>query len=229
MRVKISKRYDDKRIFDGFEADITEGEILCVLGESGVGKTTLLHILARLIPFEGELIDVPKDVGYVFQEPRLIPHLTVEENLLYAGGKVQEIEAILQETGLLAHRNKRAELLSGGEKQRVNLVRAVLSGARLLLLDEPFSALDTGLKVKLINTFATLWERERPTAVLVTHDLEEAWSLGHRIILIRNGEIVFDERPNRTQFPSEYGENCEGKKRLLKAVLKGENGNERKE
>lgn len=219
MKLEISKRYEEKKVFDGFSLEIADGEILCVLGASGVGKTTLLHILAGLTSYEGELLGVPQNVGYVFQQPRLLPHLTVEQNLCYAGGKAEEIDEILQKIGLLEMKNKRAGLLSGGEQQRVSLARAFLCGAPLLLMDEPFSALDTRLKLRLMDLFARLWETYKPTVVLVTHDLEEAWALGHRVVLLEEGRVALDVRPPRTKLPSDYGETCEGKKMLLQTIL----------
>ena len=89
MKIRISKSYGEQTVFDGFSLDIQEGQILCILGESGGGKTTLLKSLARLISFDGELENVPEKVGYIFQEPRLLQNLTIEENLQYVGGMVE--------------------------------------------------------------------------------------------------------------------------------------------
>ena len=101
----------------------------------------------------------------------------------------------------------------------MSIARAFLSGAPLLLLDEPFSSLDTALKIRLWQVFARLWQETKPTAVFVTHDIEEAWALGHRIILLKEGKAVLDMRPTRTEFPAKYGETCEEKQALLRAVL----------
>ena len=89
MRILLSKSYGEKKVFENFALEVAQGEILCVLGASGAGKTTLLNALAGLISFEGEVTPAPKKVGYIFQEPRLIPSLTVEQNLLYVGGRVE--------------------------------------------------------------------------------------------------------------------------------------------
>ena len=219
MRILLSKSYGEKKVFENFALEVAQGEILCVLGASGAGKTTLLNALAGLVSFEGEVTPAPKKVGYIFQEPRLIPSLTVEQNLLYVGGRVENIDEILRKTELLEHKNKRPRFLSGGEKQRVAFARAFVCESDLLLLDEPFSSLDTALKIRMMETFARLWEEKKQAAVLVTHDLEEAWALGHRIILLKEGKIVFDVRPTRETFPAKYGSGGEEKEALLKAAL----------
>ena len=143
----------------------------------------------------------------------------MEQNLLYAGGRVAFIDEILTKTELFQHKNKRPSALSGGEKQRVAFARAFARENDLLLLDEPFSSLDTALKIRMIEVFATLWEEKRPTTVLVTHDLEEAWTLGHRILLLKDGKIALDIRPKRKTFPGKYGSGGAEKGALLKAAL----------
>lgn len=221
MKICVSKSYGEEKIFDNFSLDVQEGEILCILGDSGAGKTTLLNILARLTDFEGG-IDAPEKVGYIFQEPRLLPNLTIEENLRYVGGMYESIEEILQKIGLFSLRKKRPKELSGGEKQRVSIARAFLSDAPLLLLDEPFSSLDTALKIRLAQVFVDLWQERKQTAVFVTHDLEEACMLAHRVVVLRKGKIVGDLRlPNAEKFPRAYG-GCEAEKEELLRILLAE-------
>ncbi|MBR2374990.1 MAG: ABC transporter ATP-binding protein [Clostridia bacterium] len=222
MKGLINKSYETKRVFTDFELEVPNGEITCVLGASGVGKTTLLNILAGLTAFDGEIVGAPEKVGYVFQTPRLIPHLTVAGNLAYAGGEPEKIDRVLETLQLTEHKNKRPNQLSGGEKQRVNLARAFLSDSELLLLDEPFAALDTGLKIRLWREFAELWSEKKPTTVLVTHDLEEAWALGHTILLLQDGKAAYRVRPTRTAFPTPYGEQSAEKAAFLQAVLQEE-------
>jgi len=222
MKIILSKSYGETTVFDKLELEIPDGEVTCVLGASGVGKTTLLNVLAGLIDFEGETFGVPENVGYIFQEPRLLPNLSVRENLLYAGAKEEEIDRALEKVGLSAHAEKRPKQLSGGEKQRVAIVRACLSHAPLLLLDEPFSSLDTALKVRLCNVCAQLWKEEKPTVVLVTHDLEEALMLGHRIVVLQNGKVVKEVRLDKAEYPATYGQVCDERGELLKIILQGE-------
>lgn len=219
MKAKVSKSYGDKKVFENLVLQIPEGEILCVLGESGVGKTTLLNIFAGLTAYTGEIEGLPSRVGYVFQEPRLLPNLSVAENLRFAGAKEEEIDETLRAVGLFEHKEKRPSALSGGEKQRVSLARAFLYHAPLLLLDEPFSSLDLSLKTRLWELLARLWEREKPTTVLVTHDLEEAWALGHTIVVLKGGKIVYETRPSRTEFPAKYGEQSPQKQALLNVLI----------
>ena len=218
MKAVTTKSYGQKLVLDHLELDCVDGEIVCVLGGSGVGKTTLLKALGGLIDFEGEKTGC-ENTAFVFQEPRLLSHLTALENLLYTGAGEEEAKLALEKCRLSAVANQRAATLSGGEKQRVALARCFCTDACLWLLDEPFSALDAPLKTALWEDFVALWEERKPTVVLVTHDLEEAWSLGHRIVLLREGRVVYDCRPVRTKHPTPYGEDSEQKQAFLRAVF----------
>lgn len=215
MKINVSKSYGDKKVLDGFSLQIHDGEILCLLGASGSGKTTLLNIFAGLTSYDGEIEDFPKSVGYIFQEPRLLPNLTVAQNLRYAGGRDELIEEILQKVGLYEHKDKRPSALSGGEKQRVAIARAFISGAQVLLLDEPFSSLDTPLKIRLSQVFAELWKEQKRTAVFVTHDVEEAWMLAHRVAVIKDGKVAAELTLEGAELPRAYGEGGVEKKKIL--------------
>jgi ABC-type nitrate/sulfonate/bicarbonate transport system ATPase subunit len=216
----IRKKYGEKIVLDGVTLQAEQGQILCVLGSSGGGKTTLLNILAGLTDYEGTIEGKPETVSYVFQEPRLIPHLTVRQNLRYVGGKEERIDETLTRAEILPLKERKAGTLSGGEKQRTAFARAFCVEADTLLLDEPFSSLDTALKIRLWKTFATLWQEKKPTTVIVTHDLEEAWALGHRILLLKDGKIALDIRPSRTEYPTPYGETSQEKTEFIEKVLK---------
>lgn len=223
MKIRISKTYPQKTVFENLTLEIEEGKILCVLGESGVGKSTLLNIFAGLTSYEGEIVGLPQKVAYVFQEPRLLPHLTARENLRYAFGetvKEEEISNVLEKIELTDFENQKAGTLSGGEKRRVAIARAFLSDAPLLLMDEPFASLDTGLKIRIIQAFATLWKERKRTTLFVTHDLEEGLMIADRIVLLKDGKIAGDYTVERTEFPSAYGKNQEKREEILSALLK---------
>ena len=193
-----------------------------MLGESGGGKTTLLNILAGLTDFSGTLSGVPARAAYIFQEARLLPNLTVRQNLEYAVGRHEKIGEILERTELSACADKRPDALSGGEKQRAAIARAFLAPARLLLMDEPFSSLDTALKIRLTGVFAQLWTasaEEKRTAIFVTHDLEEALMLADRIVVLKKGKIAADVSLHRRKFPSPYASPCKEREKLLSVLL----------
>lgn len=214
MRITgLRKAYGERVIFDGLDLEIPEGKITCVLGESGVGKTTLLKILGGLTDYTGE-IEGKKKAAFVFQEPRLIAHMSVYENIEFAVGRYEGIEETLALVGLENNKMQRAGSLSGGEAQRVALARAFLFPAPLVLLDEPFSSLDTGNKLRVMKAFHGLFQRGKKTAVLVTHDLDEALALGHKIVLLKKGgkaeEYFLKGEPLR-----EYGNNRALREQLL--------------
>ena len=222
MKIDISKRYPQKTALNGLQLEIAEGEILCVLGGSGAGKTTLLNALAGLIDYEGEIVGAVKDTAYVFQESRLLPHLSARENLRYVFGEKLE-ENILNETlsclELDGCADRKTRFLSGGEKRRVAIARALLSDAPLLLMDEPFSSLDTALKIRLISAFAELWTRKKRTTVIVTHDLEEGLMLADKIAIMQSGKIVAEFKNEKSSFPAKYGEENPLRKEILSFLL----------
>lgn len=188
----INKKYGEKIIFDNFSINLTEGEITVILGESGTGKTTFLKILAGIEKFEGKIENLPENASFVFQEDRLLPFKTVEENLVFALGK-GEYDQALKSVGLEGEKNKYPDELSGGMARRVALLRAFLFKSELMLMDEPFSSLDIAVKYKLMNLFLDMWKKDRRTTVLVTHNIDEALYLGKRIVILgKNGKILFD-------------------------------------
>ncbi len=217
----IRKDYGPQKVFENFSLEINEKEILCVLGESGGGKTTLLNILAGLTPFSGVKEGVPDEISYIFQESRLLPNLTARENISLVGGAPETVEDLLEKVELSEKADKRPTQLSGGEKQRVSIARAFSVDFKLLLMDEPFSSLDTGLKIRLIKVFKNLWEskRENASAVFVTHDIEEALMVADRVVVLKDGKIVYEKILQKTDAVVEYGAENPVRRELLKVLL----------
>ena len=184
----LSFSYAKKPVLKDFSLQVKKGEIVALMGESGCGKSTLLQLIAGLLkPKSGEIGHDFKKISYAFQEPRLFPWLTVKENLLAVlprGGANAE-EAIFQALELVELADS-AELypdsLSGGMKSRVSLARALVFGGDLLLLDEPFSALDEALRERLCERLKQKFKATGTTVILVTHQLEDAERLADRIV-----------------------------------------------
>jgi osmoprotectant transport system ATP-binding protein len=213
-----SVRYaiDEALIIDDLDLMIEKGEILVLLGESGCGKTTTLRLINRLIePTSGEVIvegkrttdwdavELRRQVGYVLQDGGLFPHMTVRENagivlkLQGAETTTSRADEMLRLVKLDPSRfgDRFPHELSGGQRQRVGVARALASDPALLLLDEPFGALDAITRTELQKEFARLVLELGKTAVFVTHDLHEAMLLGSRIALMDKGRIVLIDTP----------------------------------
>lgn len=176
-------KYGDKTVFDGFNLDVSLSENTAVLGESGSGKTTLLNAIAGLVPFSGEVSGVPQKISAAFQENRLVPCLTVKENLALATGE-EGIDYDLESFALSDKAQSYPSRLSGGEKRRVALLRAYRFYAPLYILDEPFNSLDLKLKIRLEELFKKRVKDNSAALLFVTHDIKEAVSLADRIIVV---------------------------------------------
>lgn len=216
----VTKRYGAQTVYEDFSLSLEEGKITCLLGASGCGKTTLLNMLAGLTPFEGEIIPAGLRCSYIFQQPRLVPNLTVGGNLRLVCKDEERIVGMLARVGLSEKRNAYPAELSGGQAQRVSVARAFLHPAKLFLMDEPFSSLDTALKIRLIGLFCELWREQSPTVVFVTHDAEEACMLAHRVLIFGGeGKIAADIAGGET-IPRGYGEESALKRAVLGALLR---------
>jgi sulfonate transport system ATP-binding protein len=194
------------RALDGITLNIAAGEIVAVVGGSGCGKSTLLRIVCGLdrpsegrVSLDGAAIDGPRaEIGIVFQEPRLFPWLSVERNVGFgledrpAKERGDRVSGQLARVGLAEKAGAWPRELSGGQAQRVSLARALIMRPRVLLLDEPFSALDAFTRADLQDHLLALWADGRPTLVVVTHDVEEAVVLADRIIVMgpRPGRVL---------------------------------------
>ena len=190
----LSKRYGNLTVYDNFNLSVEEGKIICILGESGSGKTTLLNCIAGLTEYNGS---IPKlKCSYVFQTPRLVPNLTVRENLKLICKDENKISDMLEKVHLEDKAESFPIKLSGGQAQRVSLARAFLFDSEVILLDEPLASLDLKLKREITDLFLSIWRDDRRTAIYVTHDIDDAIYTAHRIIILRNGQILYDISPN---------------------------------
>ena len=183
----------------GINLTIEQGEIVAMVGGSGCGKTTLLRLISGLdrasqgtISVDGKVITAPsEEVGIIFQEPRLLPWLTVEQNIgfplahLPKDERQAKVDRALLRVGLGGLGERWPRQLSGGQAQRVSIARSLVAQPKVLLLDEPFSALDAFTRASLHDHLIALWEAEQPTLLIVTHDVEEAAILADRVIVMQ--------------------------------------------
>ena len=186
----LSFSFDNKNILEDFSLELKKGEILAVMGSSGYGKTTLLELIAGLYkPQKGEIVNTFEKIAYAFQEPRLFPWLTVRENLLAVMDEKDEnaektVLNTLELVGLLDSVDNYPEELSGGMKSRASLARALAFGGDLFLLDEPFAALDEDLRHSLAQTIKEHIRACGASAILVTHNKEDAENIADRILML---------------------------------------------
>lgn len=189
----VSVKYGDVTALAGVTVEFEKETITAVLGESGAGKTTLLRAIAGLVPVTGEMEGAGR-VSYLFQEAKLLPNLTAEGNLRFVLDKSDwgKIPGMLEKTGLAGKEKRYPHELSGGEKQRIAIARALLFPHDMLLLDEPFSSLDLALKKSLTELILSLCKERKETAVFVTHDVHEAVLVSRRALVLRRGKLVAD-------------------------------------
>ncbi|WP_423395923.1 ABC transporter ATP-binding protein [Burkholderia sp. LMG 21824] len=190
------KRHGDRTILADVALQVARGEIVCVVGPSGCGKSTLLRIVAGLdtdfrgnVTLGGIALDGPSPrVGVIFQEPRLLPWLSIADNVGFAagpqGGREPSVARLLDEVGLAAVARQLPATLSGGMAQRAAIARGLFGEPDLLLLDEPFSAVDAITRMRLQTLLLDVVERHRMAAIVVTHDLDEALYLGDRVLML---------------------------------------------
>ena len=213
--VGVTKQFGDAVALSGFNLQISQGQIVALLGPSGCGKTTALRLIAGFthpdagsIRIAGESVhedrrSVPPEkrrVGMVFQEGALFPHLTVEQNIAYGLSKednrAERIDEVVRMTGLEGLTQRMPYELSGGQQQRVALARALAPRPELLLLDEPFSNLDPGLREQVRRDMMGILRGSGITAVFVTHDQEEAMYVGDTIAVMNRGKIEQQGTPH---------------------------------
>jgi sulfonate transport system ATP-binding protein len=193
----ITRRYGDRTVLHELDLEIRRGEFVALLGKSGCGKTTLLRTLAGLDRPDGGDLVVPSSSTVVFQEHRLLPWEKVWRNValnLPRASARARAQSALEEVGLGDHADAWPLTLSGGEAQRVALARALVREPELLLLDEPFAALDALTRIRMHGLVRDLIARHRPAVLLVTHDVDEAVLLADRVLTMRDGRIAADHR-----------------------------------
>ena len=203
----IKKSYDGTVILKDVNLDIQEGEIVSILGSSGSGKTTLLNVILGITDCDcGQILFDGKDItkvsmeergfNIVFQDYALFPNLNAYQNITYglrnkpAISTDEEVRELISLLGLAEHLDKKIEQLSGGQKQRVALARTLVMKPKILLLDEPLSALDGVIKESIKEKIKTIAKEFNLTTIIVTHDPEEALSLSDKVMIINNGSIL---------------------------------------
>jgi iron(III) transport system ATP-binding protein len=207
----VSRRYGEMLALDHVSLDIAPSEILCLLGPSGCGKSTLLRVAAGVerpssgrVLLDGQEVAGPntyvppeqRGIGLMFQDFALFPHLTILDNVAFGLKSLSrsearaEARASLERVGLAHYAGEYPHILSGGEQQRVALARAIAPRPSVLLMDEPFSGLDPRLREKMREETLAILHETRATAIVVTHDAEEAMRMGDRVALMRRGRII---------------------------------------
>jgi sulfonate transport system ATP-binding protein len=199
---EVTRSFGSLKVLKGIALDIPSGQFLAIVGRSGGGKTTMLRLAAGLdLPSSGEVTvgDSPvkglqSQVRLLFQDARLLPWQTVIGNVGIARGKGWKDTAreALADVGLAGRENDWPAVLSGGQRQRVALARALVSRPGILLLDEPFGALDALTRVEMHALTERIWQEYRFTTVLITHDVAEAVALADRVLVLRDGDIALD-------------------------------------
>ncbi|MCS5690798.1 ATP-binding cassette domain-containing protein [Cyanobium sp. FGCU-6] len=212
----LSKSFGSKQVLHAINLSLEPGSFVAVVGRSGCGKSTLLRLLSGLDPAStGEVVingqplrGLNREARIMFQDGRLLPWKTVLENvgLGVRGNWRHHARELLQEVGLRDRADDWISQLSGGQRQRVALAKALITRPRLMLLDEPLGALDALTRIEMQQLIETLWLEQGFTAILVTHDVEEAVTLADRVLVLEEGRIAHDvlndlKRPRRRDDP----------------------------
>ncbi|HIT03135.1 MAG TPA: ATP-binding cassette domain-containing protein [Candidatus Caccocola faecipullorum] len=212
----IIKKFGKQTALNDVSFEIEDGEFVCVLGPSGCGKSTLLRVIAGLEDIESGKVEIggrdvtgeppsARNFGIVFQSYALFPNMTAEENVAYGLWNkrlsrdeiASRVSGALEMVGLLEQRKKYPQQLSGGQQQRVAIARAIVLKPEFLLLDEPLSALDAKVRVKLRRELRRIQQKLGITTIMVTHDQEEALSLADRVIVMNNSVIEQIDTPQK--------------------------------
>jgi sulfonate transport system ATP-binding protein len=214
----LHKRFGERTVLSGLDLALGRGEFVALLGRSGSGKSTLLRILAGLdAEIEGSA-EVHGTVSVAFQQPRLLPWRRVWRNVVLGlrnrEGTRELAEQALAEVQLTGHADAWPRTLSGGEAQRVSLARALVREPDLLLLDEPFGALDALTRMAMHRLVEDLWAEHRPGVLLVTHDVDEALALADRVVVLDDGRLVSEHVLDRPR-PRRLGDHGDVREKVL--------------
>lgn len=205
----LNLSYEDKVIFDSFNIEFEEKKVNVILGPSGIGKTTLLNSISGILPYSGQITGNEGGVSYIFQKDRLIPSISIYKNLdliikaIYKDKKerAKQIDKMLELLEISDCKNKYPTQLSGGQLQRVAIARAFLYPSEVLLLDEPFKALDSSLKYRLIRELLKINSINPKTMIFVTHAIDECLLTADNIFVLDNSpaSIIYSESISSNQ------------------------------
>lgn len=191
----LSVKYGDSQVLKDLQFEVDQGEFVAIVGKSGCGKTTLLYALAGFITFYGE-VSIPRNLGVIFQRHSVFPWLTVSENIgfgLKDENKIEQMKIVqkhLKLTELEDKKDKYPDELSMGQVQRIALARSLAHNPEVLLMDEPFGALDEYTRDKMQQWLLNIWAKNKKTILFVTHDIEEAVFLADRILVLDLNKIT---------------------------------------
>jgi sulfonate transport system ATP-binding protein len=231
---RATRKFENGNVaFRDISFSANNGEIIGLIGTSGCGKSTLLRTISGLDRnYEGSILvenqearDHNENISFMFQEPRLMPWLTVLENVLFGvkdrASNEQNALLILEQVGLKGFEKQYPKELSGGMAQRVAIARALITSPQILLLDEPFSALDAFTKMQLQDLLLDVWEQKKATMLVVTHDIDEALYLCDRILIFRGqpGELCEEISLDRSRPRSRGDEDLAKKKKYILSLL----------
>ena len=218
LELKQLNKSFDKAVLKNIDLEIAQGQIISLLGKSGSGKSTLLNIIAGFeksdsgslrinnrVMFDKKKNIAPekRNIGFVFQNYALFPHLNVEKNLLFGVKNKKDkniVKALLEMIDLEGYEKKYPHELSGGEQQRVSIARVLATDPDIILLDEPFSSIDTLLKTQIEKDLLALIKKSGKTAIFVTHDPKEAMAISDKIAFIENGEVIQYDTPQHIYY-----------------------------
>ena len=207
----LSKHFAEREIFSGLDISVHAGEVVAILGPSGCGKSTILRCIAGLLKPDGGWVYVKGETGFVFQEPRLFPWLRVRDNVAFGARNAAEharVDELLDLVGLGAAGGVLPKHLSGGMAQRAALARALVRSPQLLLLDEPLAALDALRRMELQQALRSIITSQRLSAIIVTHDVDEAVALADRVVVLSGSparKVAEIEKPDRESLLAALG------------------------